>query len=300
MNKACVLVLAALIPLLVRADDPFGLDHTDAYDVLGVPFDASRAQIKQAYKTMSKRLHPDKLRSRQSEPFRRVKKARDILYDPRSRKLYNRDAKRRHRHSSRPTLNTLAADLAGARKPRNVVEGRLESGRSGRSLLLDDVLVSADGSHEARFEVDGNFRIREAGSKSVVWERPGSTPTTAAHGFGFVQLQKDGNLVLYAGKAPNDEDRSVLWSSVSADPAASESYLELDDDGGLRVHRRTADNAYAPCAWGSMGCGGGLAPVRNSLRVLLRSMFYPSALKRTGRGSVLSSLVGFLRRCVGL
>ena len=71
--------------------------------------------------------------------------------------------------------------------------------------------------------------------------------------------------------------------------------LELDDDGGLRVHRRTADNAYAPCAWGSMGCGGGLAPVRNSIRVLLRSMFYPSALNR--KKGVLSSLVGFLKRC---
>ena len=56
--------------------------------------------------------------------------------------------------------------------------------------------------------------------------------------------------------------------------------------------------AYAPCAWGSMGCGGGLAPVRNSIRVLLRSMFYPSALNR--KKGVLTALVCFLRRCVGL
>ena len=288
-------VRASILALLTAGEGCVWLAHTPQHDLsaLGLSEEDLAAQGVVIVDIGQLALPP-------SGQVRSLKKARDILYDPRSRKLYNRDAKRRYRHSSRPTLNTLVADLAGARKPRNVVEGRLESGRSGRSLLLDEVLVSADGSHEARFEVDGNFRIRESGSKSVVWERPGATPTTAAHGFGFVQLQKDGNLVLYAGKAPNDEDRSVLWSSVSADPAASESYLELDDDGGLRVHRRTADNAYAPCAWGSMGCGGGLTPVRNSLRVLLRSMFYPSALKRTGRGSVLSSLVGFLRRCVGL
>ena len=287
------LLLCAAAALCAKADDPWGLEHKDAYDVLKVPFDASREQIKKAYYARSKELHPDKLRrSTQSKPFQQLRRAYDIVYYPKTKKKYDKEARKRHKHAPRRAENTLAADLAGNRRPINVVVGRLES---GRALLLDEALVSRDGSHEARFEVDGNLRVREAGSRSVVWQTF-SEPTRAKHGFGWLLLQHDGNLVLNSGDKGHVE--SVIWSSNSADPGAAKSYLELDDEGGLRVHRRTADNAYAPCAWGSMGCGGGLAPVRNSIRVLLRSMFYPSALNR--KKGVLSSLVGFLRRCVGL
>ena len=38
------LLLYAAAALLAKADDPWGLDHADAYDVLDVPFDASREQ----------------------------------------------------------------------------------------------------------------------------------------------------------------------------------------------------------------------------------------------------------------
>ena len=128
--------------------------------------------------------------------------------------------------------------------------GRLES---GRALLLDEALVSRDGSHEARFEVDGNLRVREAGSRSIVWQTF-AKPTRAKHGFGWLLLQHDGNLVLNSGDKGHVE--SVIWSSNSADPGAAKSYLELDDDGGLRVWKstRTADNSMTRrCAWGSIG-----------------------------------------------
>ena len=160
-----VLVYAAAA-LLAKADDPWGLEHKDAYDVLKVPFDASREQIKQAYKARSKELHPDKLRKSDNEPFRQLRKAYDIVGFPRSKKKYDKEARKRHKQAPRRAENTLAADLAGDRKPINVVVGRLES---GRALLLDEALVSRDGSHEARFEVDGNLRVREAGSRSIVW-----------------------------------------------------------------------------------------------------------------------------------
>ena len=63
------LLCVAGAALYAKADDPWGLDHADAYDVLDVPFDASREQIRQAYKARSKQLHPDKLRARPSEGF---------------------------------------------------------------------------------------------------------------------------------------------------------------------------------------------------------------------------------------
>lgn len=37
--------------------------HVDAYDILGVGYDASEDDIKKAYKRASLRLHPDKQRS---------------------------------------------------------------------------------------------------------------------------------------------------------------------------------------------------------------------------------------------
>ena len=142
--------------LYAKAEDPWGLDHADAYDVLEVPFDASREQIRQAYKARSKELHPDKLRKSDNEPFRQLRKAYDIVGYARSKKKYDKEARKRHKQAPRRAENTLAADLAGNRRPINVVVGRLES---GRALLLDEALVSRDGSHEARFEVDGNLRV---------------------------------------------------------------------------------------------------------------------------------------------
>ena len=182
--------------LYAKADDPWGLDHADAYDVLDVPFDASREQIRQAYKARSKELHPDKLRGQSSKAFLELRKAYDIVGFPRSKKKYDKEARKRHKHAPRRAENTLAADLAGDRKPINVVVGRLES---GRALLLDEALVSRDGSHEARFEVDGNLRVREAGSRSIVWQTF-AKPTRAKHGFGWLLLQHDGNLVLELGE----------------------------------------------------------------------------------------------------
>ena len=230
----------AAAALLVKADDPWGLEHKDAYDVLKVPFDASREQIRKAYKARSKELHPDKLRLRNSEAFVQLRKAYDIVGYARSKKKYDKEARKRHKQAPRRAENTLAADLAGNRRPINVVVGRLES---GRALLLDEALVSRDGSHEARFEVDGNLRVREAGSRSIVWQTF-AKPTRAKHGFGWLLLQHDGNLVLNSGDKGHVE--SVIWSSNSADPGAAKSYLELDDDGGLRAVWKSTSATGAP------------------------------------------------------
>ena len=105
--------------------------------------------------------------------------------------------------------------------------GRLES---GRALLLDEALVSRDGSHEARFEVDGNLRVREAGSRSIVWQTF-AKPTRAKHGFGWLLLQHDGNLVLNSGDKGHVERDLVVQL---ADLWAAKSYLSRHD-GGLRV-----------------------------------------------------------------
>ena len=105
MRTAALLAFVAAA-LYAKADDPWGLEHKDAYDVLKVPFDASREQIKQAYKARSKELHPDKLRKSDNEPFRQLRKAYDIVGFPRSKKKYDKEARKRHKHAPRRARRT--------------------------------------------------------------------------------------------------------------------------------------------------------------------------------------------------
>ena len=277
--------------LLAKADDPWGLEHKDAYDVLKVPFDASREQIKQAYKARSKELHPDKLRKSDNEPSGQLRKAYDIVGFPRSKKKYDKEARKRHKHAPRRAENTLAADLAGDRKPINVVVGTVGerpravvgrgpgvAGRLARGAVRSGRQPAGEGG---RFSLHSLADLRQADAREArFWLAPVAARRQPGAQFGGQGPRRERDLVFELGG-----------------PRGGQELPGARRRGGLRVHRRTADNVYAPCAWGSMGCGGGLAPVRNSIRVLLRSMFYPSALNR--KKGVLSSLVGAaLRRAV--
>lgn len=64
----------------------------DYYLVLGVPREASGAKIKNAYRTMAKRYHPDSCGSEPSEEkFREVQRAYDTLGHAARRKAYDHD-----------------------------------------------------------------------------------------------------------------------------------------------------------------------------------------------------------------
>ena len=67
-------------------------DERSHYDVLGVPADATREDIKRAYRRLAKAHHPDV----SGEPdaagrFRRVNEAYRVLVSPRSRSEYDRE-----------------------------------------------------------------------------------------------------------------------------------------------------------------------------------------------------------------
>ena len=72
MMRAVLLYAAAA--LYAKADDPWGLEHKGAYDVLKVPPDA-RASRSEGLQSRSKELHPDKLRLRNSAAFVQLRKA---------------------------------------------------------------------------------------------------------------------------------------------------------------------------------------------------------------------------------
>ncbi|UGY92704.1 molecular chaperone DnaJ [Streptomyces gobiensis] len=63
----------------------------DLYKTLGVPKDATEAEIKKAYRKLAREYHPDanKGDARAEERFKEVSEANDILSDPKQRKEYD-------------------------------------------------------------------------------------------------------------------------------------------------------------------------------------------------------------------
>lgn len=130
------------------------------------------------------------------------------------------------------------------------------------TLNSGEHLLSLDASHDASMEGDGHLRVRESGSRRIVWQ---TGPLSASTRKGFLLLQ-NGNLQVCVGRT---DAYSVLWSSQSH---GVDAYLELNDRGELRI--------YAPdCVWGSHGCYVNWRSAQNALRVTVRRLFEKTALQ---------------------
>ncbi|CDS04871.1 hypothetical protein LRAMOSA07401 [Lichtheimia ramosa] len=69
---------------------PHPIDTT-YYDILKIPVDATRMQVKGAYKKLAVFYHPDKNKAPDAEEkFKQISEAYQVLWDPELRRLYNK------------------------------------------------------------------------------------------------------------------------------------------------------------------------------------------------------------------
>ena len=95
-------------------------ERRDPYIVLGVPRQASAAEIARAYRRAARASHPDSGGAASAEQFRVVSDAYDELRDPRRRAMYDRS----HPLARSPTAGTSVgsvryecAPVTGSRNP---------------------------------------------------------------------------------------------------------------------------------------------------------------------------------------
>jgi DnaJ-related protein SCJ1 len=94
------LALLCLIPLIALAAE-------DYYKLLNLDKDADERQIKKAYRTLSKKYHPDKNPDDETahQKFVEIAEAYDVLIDPEVRKIYDQyghDGVQQHKQGGRP------------------------------------------------------------------------------------------------------------------------------------------------------------------------------------------------------
>ncbi|MFB3924268.1 MAG: J domain-containing protein [Terriglobia bacterium] len=78
------------------------------YELLGVPANATGTAIRQRFRELVKKYHPDVTPGVEGNRFREITEAYRVLSNPRSRKAYDRELKEPQEGSVSPTATTPA------------------------------------------------------------------------------------------------------------------------------------------------------------------------------------------------
>lgn len=105
-------------------------------------------------------------------------------------------------------------------------------------LAMGERLVSRESKYYLVMQADGNLVLywdKPGGPDPVVWSSGHRGP-----GEYFLALQEDGNLVVYAKIAQLGGMVTPVWNSQTHQGVFDFFWLEVTDDGNLRIHRGQA------------------------------------------------------------
>jgi DnaJ-class molecular chaperone len=148
----------------------------DLYKILGIDMDATQDQIKAAYRSKAKHLHPDRSKG-SSAPFRALQQAYEVLCDPAKRRRYDRE--RMRAHTVVPTRSSVEpSHFRGQPTPEPLIPTRRPFDR--RDVFFDGPLsVSHDGLLESLREAQ---LWPQAGPSDEIHVRVVLSPQQAARG----------------------------------------------------------------------------------------------------------------------
>ena len=101
----------------------------DLYEVLGIKKNASKDEIKSAYRKLAKKYHPDNKETGDEAKFKEIQEAYDILYDDQKRAAYDQ-------------FGFAAFEQAGGNPGANPFEGGGFGGFGDGGSIFDDVINS--------------------------------------------------------------------------------------------------------------------------------------------------------------
>lgn len=109
-------------------------------------------------------------------------------------------------------------------------------------------LLSSNGLYAAILQSDNNFVLYKnfgGANPRPLWnsKTDSSNPQSL-----FMQMQYDGNLVIYKGNSPLD-NTGPLWNSRSYYKISAVHTLVMQDDGNLVVYRGEPNNLQVPAVW---------------------------------------------------
>ena len=132
----------------------------DLYELLGVPRDASQAEIKEAYRQRAMACHPDRNPDdpEAEEIFKRISRAYDVLSDPQRRRQYDRGTLNRSLVQGDASLERGLEMFAGVIDMIGAfvtgVDGRESEVRAGRSIRTTLTLTYREAIEGGRHTVE--------------------------------------------------------------------------------------------------------------------------------------------------
>lgn len=197
----------------------------DPYAVLGVPKDATLADIKTARRKLALKYHPDKLKDKSvGDEFQCVQRAFELLSDETERTKY--DQKVRIQELRREMAATAGGSASYAQRGSTVREyrdGRIYEERSPADMYEDIPYAKEPRSTSRKNDEFGGMRQRTRASeekkktKSVPLSTPRSTKDTARSGSRTTHTDRD----KYRTKERRREAYDKLYSSYGGEASDS-------------------------------------------------------------------------------